>query len=45
VDEIMILAHGRILEHGPRGQLAADRNSHFYKLLQTGLEQLEGENS
>ena len=45
VDEIMILAHGRILEHGPRGQLAADRNSHFFKLLQTGLEQLEGENS
>jgi ATP-binding cassette subfamily B protein len=45
VDEVMILANGRILEHGPREQLADDRNSHFFKLLQTGLEQLEGQNS
>lgn len=37
-DEIMILENGRIGEHGPRAQLAADQNSRFYRLLQTGLD-------
>jgi ATP-binding cassette, subfamily B, bacterial len=43
-DEIMVLGNGRLLEHGPRATLAADPNSHFYHLLQTGLEvQAEGD--
>lgn len=44
LDEIMILANGRILEHGSRPRLAADENSHFYKLLQTELAQVEEKN-
>ncbi len=36
VDEIMILDGGRILEHGPRAQLAADPHSRFAHLLRTG---------
>ena len=39
-DEIMILEGGRIGEHGARAELAADPNSHFYGLLQTGLEEV-----
>ncbi len=39
-DEIMILEGGRIGEHGARAELAADPNSHFYSLLQTGLEEV-----
>jgi ABC-type multidrug transport system fused ATPase/permease subunit len=39
-DEIMILDEGRILEYGKRTGLAADANSHFYQLLQTGLEEV-----
>jgi ABC-type multidrug transport system fused ATPase/permease subunit len=38
-DEIMVLGNGRILEHGNRAILAADPNSEFYGLLQTGLEE------
>ncbi|MFL5801126.1 MAG: ABC transporter ATP-binding protein [Roseiflexaceae bacterium] len=38
-DEIMILDSGRIAEHGPREQLAADSGSRFYRLLQTGIEE------
>lgn len=38
-DEIMILSNGRILEHAPRTQLAADPTSHFAQLLVTGLEE------
>ena len=38
-DSILILEHGRIVEQGPRKQLAADPTSHFYSLLQTGLEE------
>ena len=38
-DEIMILEQGRIREHGPRARLAADANSRFSQLLQTGLEE------
>ena len=37
-DQIMILKEGHIDEHGPRARLAADPQSRFYQLLQTGLE-------
>ncbi|MCP4427509.1 MAG: ATP-binding cassette domain-containing protein, partial [Chloroflexi bacterium] len=36
-DEIMILGNGRILEHDERTILAANPESQFYGLLQTGL--------
>jgi ATP-binding cassette subfamily B protein len=39
-DEILVLQHGCILEHGPRELLASDTGSHFYHLLQTGLEEV-----
>jgi ATP-binding cassette subfamily B protein len=38
-DEIMILGDGRIQEHAPRTQLAADPTSQFAQLLVTGLEE------
>ncbi|MCB9419235.1 MAG: ABC transporter ATP-binding protein [Ardenticatenaceae bacterium] len=38
-DEIMVLGNGRIFEHGSRAVLAADPNSEFFSLLQTGLEE------
>jgi ATP-binding cassette subfamily B protein len=38
-DEIMILADGRITEHGRRAELAGDPDSRFYGLLRTGLEE------
>ena len=38
-DEIMILGNGRIQEHAPRTQLAADPSSQFAQLLVTGLEE------
>lgn len=38
-DEIMVLGHGRVLEHNTRSTLANDPHSHFYHLLQTGLEE------
>jgi len=38
--EIMILDEGKIVEHGLRTQLAADPASHFYQLLQTGMEEV-----
>jgi ABC-type multidrug transport system fused ATPase/permease subunit len=41
-DEIMILEGGRISEHGNRAQLASDPSSRFYRLLQTGLEEVLG---
>lgn len=37
-DEIMILENGRILEYDDRTLLINNPNSHFYNLLQTGLE-------
>ncbi len=37
-DEIMILDHGTIREHGDREMLENDTSSRFYELLQTGLE-------
>lgn len=39
-DAIMILDQGRIVEYGQRVELAADPNSRFYQLLQTGLEEV-----
>jgi ABC-type multidrug transport system fused ATPase/permease subunit len=39
-DEIMILDNGQASEYGNRSQLAADPNSRFYQLLQTGLEEV-----
>lgn len=39
-DEILILQHGCILEHGSRELLASDADSHFYHLLQAGLEEV-----
>jgi ATP-binding cassette, subfamily B, bacterial len=38
-DSIMVLEGGRVLEHGPRRALAADRGSRFAALLRTGLEE------
>jgi ATP-binding cassette, subfamily B, bacterial len=38
-DEIMILENGRIREHGARRTLADDPASHFYHLLQTGMQE------
>jgi len=40
VDEIMILDDGCIAEHGPRQALADDPSSLFYRLLQTGIEEV-----
>ncbi len=40
VDDVMILDGGRIQEYGPRKTLATDPQSHFYHLLQTGLEEV-----
>lgn len=39
-DEILILDKGRIAEYGPRTALAADPNSRFAQLLQTGMEEV-----
>jgi len=39
-DQIMILDEGQISEFGQREKLAADHNSRFYSLLQTGLEEV-----
>jgi ATP-binding cassette subfamily B protein len=37
-DDLLILEEGRVVEYGPRAQLAADPASRFYSLLATGLE-------
>jgi len=39
-DEVMILDNGKVSEYGDRKQLAADPNSRFYQLLQTGMEEV-----
>jgi ATP-binding cassette subfamily B protein len=39
-DDILILEHGRVAEHGERILLANNPKSRFYKLLQTGLEEV-----
>jgi ATP-binding cassette, subfamily B, bacterial len=38
-DRVLILEGGRIIEYGPRAELAADPGSHFSALLRTGLEE------
>ena len=38
VDEIVVLDHGRIVEHGDRAALAADDGSRFHRLLQLALD-------
>jgi ATP-binding cassette subfamily B protein len=38
VDDVLILAGGRVAEWGPRAALAADPGSHFAQLLRMGLE-------
>ncbi|HXD11715.1 MAG TPA: ABC transporter ATP-binding protein, partial [Anaerolineales bacterium] len=39
-DEILILDNGSVSEYGRRERLAADSNSRFYQLLQTGMEEV-----
>jgi ATP-binding cassette subfamily B protein len=39
-DEILILEAGRIVEHGPRAQLALDTHSLYAGLLRTGLKEV-----
>lgn len=39
-DDILILEAGRVVEYGPRAALAADPDSRFYRLLQSGLEEV-----
>jgi ATP-binding cassette subfamily B protein len=39
-DTILILDQGRLLEHGPRAQLAADPGSRFARLLRTGHDEV-----
>ena len=38
-DEIMVIDHGKIVEHDSRARLAADPDSRFAQLLRTGLEE------
>jgi ATP-binding cassette subfamily B protein len=38
-DDILILEAGRVVEYGPRAQLAADPDSRFSSLLRAGLEE------
>ena len=38
-DEIVILEHGRIVEHGARLELAVDESTRFARMLETGLEE------
>ncbi len=38
-DEILILQHGKIAEHGERARLQADPDSLFSSLLRVGLEE------
>ena len=39
-DDILIIERGRIEEHGERELLATDSNSRFYRLMQSGLEEV-----
>ena len=39
-DDILILEAGRVVEYGPRAQLAADPTSRFAHLLRTGMEEV-----
>ena len=42
-DEIIVVDSGRILEHGPREELAADPNSRYSRLLAAGRGDLIGD--
>jgi ABC-type multidrug transport system fused ATPase/permease subunit len=37
VDHLAVLDHGRLVEHGPRGDLAADPTSRYHRLLASSL--------
>jgi ABC-type multidrug transport system fused ATPase/permease subunit len=39
-DDILILEDGRVVEFGPRAELAADPASRFARLLETGMEEV-----
>jgi ABC-type multidrug transport system fused ATPase/permease subunit len=39
-DEILVLEEGRVLEYAARRVLAENPHSRFYRLLQTGLEEV-----
>ncbi len=39
-DDIVILEAGRVIEAGPRVALAADPDSRFSRLLETGLREV-----
>ena len=43
VDEIVVIDHGTIVEHGDRDALVADNNSRFHHLLDLALESLSSE--
>ncbi len=38
VDEIVVLDHGRVIEHGERAELAGRDGSHFHRLLALALD-------
>jgi ABC-type multidrug transport system fused ATPase/permease subunit len=40
VDGIIVVDEGRVVEHGPRQDLADDPGSHFHRLLRAGMEVL-----
>lgn len=40
VDDILIIEAGRVYEYAPRADLASDPTSRFYRLLQSGLEEV-----
>ncbi|XEC92961.1 ABC transporter ATP-binding protein [Paenibacillus tarimensis] len=39
-DDILILEDGRVVEHGPRAQLASNPDSRFSRFMATGLEEV-----
>ena len=40
VDDVLMIEHGRVVEHGERSALAADPTSRFAALLRTGLPEV-----
>ena len=38
VDDIAVVDRGEVIEYGPRASLAADEQSHYHRLLSSGLE-------
>jgi ABC-type multidrug transport system fused ATPase/permease subunit len=38
VDDIAVVDRGEVVEHGPRASLVADEQSHYHRLLASGLE-------